>query len=77
MLSLGPSRHASTISHVDVVMRVRDCSDLWRAFLLAALDENGVGGWEANGGLPFVGQPLEGCFTPETHVGGVLDVVPC
>ena len=58
-------------------MRVRDCSDLWRAFLLAALDEYGVGVGVAEGGLPLVGQPLKGGFAPETHMSRVLNVMPC
>ena len=44
---------------------------------MAALDECGVGGGEAEGGLPLVGQPLKGGFAPKANMSGVLNVVPC
>ena len=64
-------------SHMWMLSRASGIVAIFGALLLAALDECGVGGGEAEGGLPLVGQPLKGGFTPKAHMSGVLNVVPC
>lgn len=66
-------------------MRVRDCSDFWRAFFMRshhwyklriALDQHDIGGGEFRCGVPLLGKPMESLLAPKADVSGVLDIVP-